>query len=197
MIKEKIDPGTEPSELMRHVFEQHVKHYGDPDLRFEFHQGTSKIFNRLDVFAWEPTNQIPMTTFSTAGMADLALNGTSHRCEIHWTIRGRLTEKEESACAQFLAALAEYPFLKDTPLDHWHIISRVAIPAFSKCSHILFHPTFVKDGWDKIQFNGQIIKILNLVPITSEENQLAVSAGVNTLLDHLFSSKTDIFSDRK
>lgn len=193
MIKHSADP----SELMRHIFEEHVSHYGDPDLQFEFQKGVSNIFNRLDVFVWEPSDQIPMTTFSTAGMADLEMNGVSHRCEIHWTIRGRLNKKEGADCAQFLTVLAEYPFLKNVPLDHWHIISRVAIPSFPKCSHILFHPTFVKDGWDKIEFKGRIIKILNMVPITDEENKIAVSDGVNTLLDRLFSSQTDIFSDRK
>jgi hypothetical protein len=192
-----IHHSVEPSERMRYIFDAHVSQYGDPDIQFEFQKGASNIFNRLDVFLWEPTGQIPMTTFSTAGMADLEMKGVSHRCEIHWTIRGLLTEKEEADCAQFLAVLAEYPFLKNAPLDHWHIISRVAIPAFPKCSHILFHPTFVKEGWDKIEFKGQTIKILNMVPITDEENKIAVNSGVDTLLDRLFSSQTDIFSDRK
>jgi hypothetical protein len=192
-----VQQEKQPSDLMRHTFDEHLSHYGDPDMQFRFEAGESKLFNRLDVFVWQPTGQIPMTTFTTAGMADMPMKGVTHRCEIHWTLRGKLTEAEESACAQFLATLAEYPFIKNISLDHWHIIANVVIPVFPNCSNILFHPTFVKDGWDTTEWNGKIIKILNLVPITNEENQIAVNSGVPAMLDHLFKSQIDLFSDRK
>lgn len=186
----------EPSGRMRHIFDAHVQHYGEPDLQYEFGQGDGKFFHRLDVFVWQASAEIPITTFSTAGMADLAMSGAAHRSEMHWTIRGSLSESNLSSCAYFLAKLAEYPFLKNTSIDHWHIITQLQIPVFSKCSHVLFHPTFVRDGWDKIEWNGETIKILNLVPLTDEDYQQAAGAGINSMLDQLYQSKTDIFSNR-
>lgn len=191
-----IHHAVEPSERMLHIFDAHVTNYGDPDLQYEFGPGEHKLFHRLDIFVWQATNHIPMTTFSTAGMADLVMKDAAHRCEIHWTIRGTLAEKDISSCSYFLSKLAEYPFTKNITLDHWHIIKDLDIPVFSKCSNILFHPTFVKDGWDKIDWNGETIKILNIVPLTDEEGREAVTSGVNVMLDRLFQSRIDIFSNR-
>lgn len=191
-----IHHAVEPSELMRHVFDAHVTNYGDPDLQYEFGSGENKLFHRLDIFVWQATKDIPMTTFSTSGMADLVMKDTVHRCEIHWTIRGTLAEKDISSCSYFLSKLAEYPFTKNITLDHWHIITGLDIPVFSKCSNLLFHPTFVKDGWDKIDWNGETIKILNIVPLTDEEYREAENSGVNVMLDRLFQSRIDIFSNR-
>jgi hypothetical protein len=188
---------TDPSELMRRVFDEHMKNYGDPDLQFQFDVDELKLFKRLDVFLWQPSDKIPMTTFSTMGMADAPMKDVTHRCEIHWTIRGKLSEAEESECASFLAQLANYPFVKNTFLDYWHIIPNLTIPKFQHCPNIIFHPTFIKDGWDQMKWGTYAIKILNMVPITNEENQLATNSGVNIMLDHLYQSRIDIFSDRK
>jgi len=187
---------VDPSDLVRAVFEEHIKHYGDPDLQFQFNRGNSQFFNRLDIFLWKPTDRIPMTTFSTMGMADVPMEGLTFRCEIHWTIRGKLSEVENSEAAAFLANLADYPFKKNTGLDHWHIIQNLAIPKFHKCSNVLFHPRFTNEGWDKIAWNSNEIKILNMVPITNEERQMALRSGINSMLDHLYESRSDIFSDR-
>lgn len=188
---------ADPSDLIRYVFGEHVKNYGDPDLQFQFDTNGSNLLSRLDVFVWQPTNKIPMTTFSTMGMADTPMKGVTYRCEIHWIIRGTLSDTEQSECASFLANLAEYPFKKNTFLDHWHIIPNLPIPEFNNCSNILFHPTFITGGWDNMEWNTCLIKILNLVPITNEENKLAVRSGVNVMLDYLYKSQIDIFSDRK
>ncbi|MBL7961730.1 suppressor of fused domain protein [bacterium] len=182
---------------MLHVFDEHIKHYGDPDLQFQFDTGGLKLLKRLDVFLWQPRDANPMTTFSTMGMADAAMKDAAFRCELHWTIRGKLSETEESDCASFMANLVNYPFLKNTFVDHWHIITDLVIPSFHQCSNILFHPTFIKDGWDQIQWHTQMIKILNIVPLTNEENELAKSSGVQVMLDHLYQSQIDIFSNRK
>jgi hypothetical protein len=191
-----IHHSVEPSERMRRIFEEHVTNYGDPDLQYEFGQGEHELFHRLDVFVWQATTDIPMTTFSTSGMADLVMKDAGHRCEMHWTIRGMLAEKDISSCSYFLSKLAEYPFIKNAALDHWHIVAGLDIPIFPKCSNLLFHPTFVKDGWDKIDWNGETIKILNIVPLTDEEYREAVTSGVNVMLDRLFQSRIDIFSNR-
>ncbi len=186
----------EPTERMRHIFDEHVSHYGDPDLQFEFGQGGNGYFHRLDVFVWLATNDLPMTTFSTLGMADRPMPGVAHRCEMHWTIRGTLKDTDLSNCSFFLSKLAEYPFFKSTALDHWHIIKDLEIPAFSECAHILFHPSFVPNGWDNMDWNGETIKILNLVPLTHDEYRQSEISGIPSMLDRLYNSRIDIFSNR-
>ena len=77
---------AEPSELLRRVFDAHTQHYGDPDMHYPF-ESEKSVFARLDVFAWHPHDEIPMTTFTTIGMADHEMQGYEHRCAIHMTIR--------------------------------------------------------------------------------------------------------------
>jgi len=190
------DVRVEPSELMRHVFDEHVRNYSDPDLHFQF--GASAIFEYMDVFVWQPSKEIPMTTLSTMGMAERPMDGCTHRSEIHWTIRGRLSEEDETDAAAFLANVAAFPFLRNSFFDFWHLLPNLGrIPAFANCSAGLLHPSFVEKGWDTILYEHDTIKILNFVPITPSELFLATSSGVNVMLQSMYEEKTDIFRDRK
>jgi hypothetical protein len=186
---------AEPSELLRRVFDEHTQHYGDPDMHYPF-ESEKSVFGRLDVFTWHPHDAIPMTTFTTIGMADHIMNGCDHRCEIHLTMRKKLPEEEESEAAACLANLAAFPFLKKTFFDYWHIVPGLRIPGFAKCPFGLFHPALTKDGWDTIALGNLKIKILNLIPITIQENGMAIQSGVNKMLDDLYAHHVDIFSDR-
>ncbi len=190
---------TEPSELLRHVFDEHTNHYGDPDIHYPFDAAVvdgKKVLDRLDVFAWHPHAEIPMTTFSTVGMADRPMTGCGHRCEIHLTLRAKLPAEDESEIAACLANLAAFPFLTKTFFDYWHIVPDLHIPSFSLCSAGLFHPALTQNGWDMIAFENLSIKILNLIPITPEENDMAEKLGVDKMLDYLYDNKIDIFSGR-
>ncbi|MBX7150998.1 suppressor of fused domain protein [bacterium] len=191
----------EPSELMRFVFDEHVAHYGEPDIHFRFdsHSAINKpVLDYLDIFVWRPTIEIPMTTFSTMGMAEKAMNGCPHRCEIHWTIRGSLSEQSESDVATFLANIATWPFLKNNYFDYWHLLPDVGlIPQFSNCESVIFHPAFKKGGWDQLMYNDLTVKLLNLIPITTAEKKLSIEAGIGVLLDRMYDQGVDIFKDRQ
>lgn len=188
----------EPSELLRKVFAAHTENYGDPDVQFHFDQQNSTLtaLNYLDVFVWEPTEEIPMTTFSTIGMAERAMPECPHRTEIHWTLRGKLTEAQEEEAAVFLLNLAALPFVKNTFLDHWHVLPNLRIPHFGGCSAGLMHPSFVDGGWDHLHAENTIVKFLNFVPLTQSELDMARTMGVRRMLNALYESQTDIFSDR-
>lgn len=186
----------DPSPLLRHVFEEHVNRYGDPDIVYHF-GGDADPADRMDAYVWQASPSVPVTTFTTLGMSDRAMTGCDHRCELHWTIRGRLNEETEKAAAAFLANLAAFPFATRTHFDYWHLLpSLPEIPAFGLCSAGLFHPTFVEGGWDRTTFGTLTIRILNFVPLTSAEANEARTKGVNALLARLQSEGIDIFSNR-
>jgi hypothetical protein len=190
---------AEPSKLLRHVFSEHTEYYGDPDMHYPLDAAIvhgEPIIDRLDIFVWHPNDENPMTTFSTVGMSDKSMHGCDHRSEIHLSVRGNLSEKAESAVSAYLANLAVFPFLNHTFFDYWHVVPHLRLPHFSRCSWGLFHPALTKNGWDTIGFGDLKIKLLNLIPITTEENEMAKSSGVNKLLDHLYDNHKDIFSDR-
>ncbi|NUM79633.1 suppressor of fused domain protein [bacterium] len=190
----------EPSELMRFVFDEHVAHYGEPDIHFRFdaHAAINKsVLDYLDVFVWRPTPEIPMTTLSTMGMGERAMIGCPHRCEIHWTIRGSMSEQEESDAAAFLANIATWPFLNNNHFDYWHVLPDVGhIPQFENCSSIIFHPAFKKGGWDQVVQKEMTVKLLNLIPISANEKELAITSGVGVMLDRMYDQGVDIFKDR-
>ncbi len=190
----------EPSPILVHLFEEHILQYGEPDLYYRFDQNNSSISNvlpYLDVFVWEATEEVPVTTFSTVGMSDRAMDGAAFRCEIHFTVRGSLNEEECAEVAAFLANLAAYPFLQSTHFDHYHLVSpAVSIPKFHACRWGLFHPAFGQDGWDSTEYQGTVIKILNFVPLTETEVEMSKAKGVNAMLDWMYDRKVDIFTDR-
>ncbi len=190
----------DPSPLLKHVFEEHVRRYGDPDTIYHFGTaaaGETPAFERLDVYVWRPTGDVPVATLTTLGLSDRVMKGCSHRAEIHWTVRGGLSDDDESAAAAFLANLAAYPLLRRSFLDFWHLIPHAgAIPCFPSCSSLLFHPTFVEGGWDRLEFGGADIRLLNLVPLTPLECEEAMARGVNVLMARLYAEETDLFFDR-
>lgn len=190
----------DPYPLLRHVFDEHVRRFGDPDSVYHFGQATAhgvRIFDRLDVYAWQPSNSVPVTTFATLGLSERTMDGCTHRAELHWTIRGGLTSDGEADAAAFLANLATYPLLRKTFLDFWHLIPRTGpIPCFPSCSAALFHPSFVESGWDRFEFAGTDIRLLNVVPLTPLECEEAQVRGVNVLMARLYADGTDLFSGR-
>ncbi len=186
----------EPSELSRFVFEEHVSRYGEPDFHFSFGKNSLQTLDFLDVFVWEPDQENPMTTFSTMGMSEKKFFEKDYRSEIHWTIRGFVEEKIKQRITEFLVKLAEWPFLKNIHFDYWHILPNLNIPGFPNSSAILFHPALHEGGWDHSHFGGEQIRILNIIPITESEFQMAQTLGVRGMLNYLYESKTDIFSDR-
>jgi len=192
---------SEPSPLLVHVFEEHILNYGEPDLFYRFdatNSGIGDVLPYLDVFVWEATEEVPVTTFSTVGMADRAMVGTDFRAELHFTIRGTRTDEDCSEVASFLANLAAYPFLQSTFFDYYHLVCpAVAIPHFGSCRWGLFHPSFSDGGWDAVVYKGTAVRLFNFVPLTDTEVEMAKSKGVHALLNWMYDQDVDIFSDRQ
>lgn len=187
----------DPSPLLRHVFSEHVLRYGDPGMLYHFGEGGDPS-DPLDVYVWQAEPDIPVTTFSTLGMSDRAMTGCAHRCELHWTIRGKLGEAKESDAAAFLANISMFPFLEGTHFDYWHVLPKLpTLPSFPSCSSGLFLPSFVDGGWDHTMFGITTIKLLNFVPLTAAECEEARTKGVTALLSRLQAERVDLFSDRE
>lgn len=188
-----------PSPLIRKIFSEHIANYGEPDqsYRFDSRHTRSEILalDVLDVMIWRPTDDCEMTTFATIGMAERPMKDASHRVELHFAIRGKLSAKEESESARFLADIAVYPFFNDCNLNWWHTIRQAEIPQFARCCAILFHPAFVENGWQIIECDEMRVHLLNVVPITKEELELK-RKDLNELVDYLADSDIDLFCDR-
>jgi hypothetical protein len=70
-----------------------------------------------------------------------------------------------------------------------------SIPCFPNTSKILFHPRFVADGWDTVQFGDTEVHLLHPIPLTDRESQLARDS-ISALLKYWDDEGIDIFLDR-
>ena len=195
-------PDHAPSDLVRYVYLQHIDRFGEPEACWRYGDGTVKegeehFPSRIDVMIWRAGEEVNITTFSTIGMADKPMVDCDFRAELHFAVRGALTEEQERKVASFLANLATYPFYYKNHLDWWHTMRNPGtIPYYSAGMGLLFHPRFVEDGWDSIDYNGQEVRLLNAIPITQSERQLIREKGVNALLDEWSATGMDIFTVR-
>ncbi len=184
------------SPLIRQVYREHLERFGEPDdsVTYQDDEETYGRPTRIDIVAWRRSAEVDVTTFSTIGMAALPMPGAGHRAELHFTIRRDVDHAAANAIAQFLANLAIHPFLNDTFFDWWHKLRYPdQIPLFKGATAVLFHPRFVKSGWDMIKFNGVLVKILNVVPITADEYNID---HVVDLTDHWRRIDLDPFTPR-
>lgn len=189
-------------EITKRVYREHIARYGEPDLALMYDkstvpQGRPLPLEQVLVMCWRPSKDVDITTFATVGMSSRLVPGTSVRLELHFSIQGRVEEPTERSATQFLANMANYPWDHQRALDWWHtLVNPGPIPGFPNCSSILLHPRFTPEGWDHIHFNnGEVVRILNAVPITEAERSLAATSR-QTLLDYWSENDTWIFSDR-
>jgi hypothetical protein len=147
---------------------------------------------------WRPNDSIDIGTFSTIGMAARPMVDADYRAELHFSVRRKsFTEAEEHQIALFLANLATYPFHYGTRLNWWHSLRDPgSIPLYSVGMSVLFHPRFVKDGWDTITHDQQKVRLLNVVPITQEERQLRSDSGLDALCDRWADLNIDLFTPK-
>jgi hypothetical protein len=159
------------SPLIRQVYREHLERFGEPDDSVTYQDGEETYGRptRIDIVAWRRSAEVDVTTFSTIGMAALPMPGAGHRAELHFTIRRDVDHAAANAIAQCLANLAIPPFLNDTFFDWWYKRRYPdQIPLFKGATAVLFHPGS-SSHWDMIKFNGVLVKILNVVPITADE----------------------------
>jgi hypothetical protein len=182
--------------LIRQVYREHLERFGEPDdsIIYEDDERPYARPDRIDIFVWRRCAEVDVTTFSTLGMAAWPMPGAKHRAELHFSIRCDIDSVTMAAISRFLANLAIHPFLNDTFFDWWHKIRDPGrIPLFAEATAVLFHPRFVRTGWDTIKFNGVLVKILNVVPITSDEYRID---HVAELIDHWSRINIDVFAPR-
>ena len=194
---------TAPSELVRAVYHGHVDHFGEPDHSIRFGDGTNREGEEhfpplIDVMIWRPDDEVDIGTFSTIGMAERPLNDAEYRVELHFSIRGMtFSEEEEHQVALFLANLATYPFHFRTRIDWWHSLRDAGqIPLFSEGMSVPFHPSFDAHEWDTITHGEQVVRLLNVVPITPTERELKNTSGLDALFDHWSDREIDLFAPR-
>jgi hypothetical protein len=187
-----------PSAIVRHVYREHIEHFGEPDESIVFdddHAVThtpAQMPARIDVFVWHPGPELDITTFATIGMSYQPMAGAAHRAELHFAVRAKLPPSDVQACAVFLANLATYPFHTETHFDWWHKLNDPGnIPLFSNAKSVLLYPRFVEDGWDEIPHNGTVVKLLNVIPISAQAYKLK---SKDELIDYVWDELGDPFA---
>jgi hypothetical protein len=147
--------------------------------------------------AWAADDECDVTVLQTLGMSDHAMPGTGERVELHMAVRAPLTEPQRNALAQFLANMSLYPFDHGCALDWWHTLAKPGpIPHFPGCAHVLLHPRFTEEGFDTIDDEDGLVKVLYVVPITAHERHLLIDHGRTAFVDHLVEHEIDLFADR-
>jgi hypothetical protein len=190
-----------PTELVKAVYREHIERFGEPEKSIRYDSPPSNdtdIYpSFIDVMVWPPEEDLIMTTFSTIGMSEKPMVGAEHRVELHFSIAEKLNEDLIGKITIFLANLSLYPFMNSTYFDWWHTLPNVGqIPGYESTTSLLLHPAFVKDGWDIICKEGTNVKILNVVPITKEEQVLSKEKGINDLIDYLYDNEISYFDRR-
>lgn len=161
-----------PSTIVKTVYDEHIRNYGEPDESFVFEdpEPASGVPGRIDILVWNSDDKCDMATLSTIGMSDKPMKGANHRAELHFAIRKKLTKEEMGKLAHFMANLALHPFLTDSCFDWWHTIADPGnIPLFNRAVGVWLHPPFVPRGWARIKDESTEIRILNIIPVTKEE----------------------------
>lgn len=181
------------TKILTEIYHSYIGHFGEPDssICFENDQTKKGFPERVDVFIWDADEEVDITTFATIGMADQPMSNES-RCELHFSIRQELSDSEKHEVATFLANVAMYPFYNETYLDWWHKLNNPGeIPIYKTAQALLLHPAFIEDGYDTIETSEGYVKIINLVPITQQEQELK---DIDLILTRLESF--DIFKPR-
>jgi hypothetical protein len=187
--------------LTRLVSKEHILRFGEPDLALAYDESkalpaTIPALKHLLVMCWRPTQEVDITTFATIGMSARPVPGASYRLELHFSLRGRIADDVERSVTRFLANLANYPWDHERALDWWHVLRNPGrIPAFPNCSSVLLHPRFTPEGWDHLHHENEVVRLLNVVPITEAERERA-AAATRDLLQDWEKDDIDIFVDR-
>ena len=188
-----------PSALVKAVYHEHIARFGEPaqSIRYEDPPVQVPVPGFVDVMIWPADEELDITTNATIGMCDMEMSQPGSRAELHLSLAGNVDEQTRSEITRFLANLSLYPFINQTWLDWWHVIPNAGqIPHFTGMHSVLIHPAFVQDGWDHIHAEDQLVKILNIIPITAQELALYRTEGMDKLLQYWEQNDTDYFAPR-
>ncbi len=159
--------------ILRDVYHHYIEQFGEPNESLEFGDDAEleNYPNKIEIFVWHRNMHCELTTLATVGMSILPLPGDEGRGELLMTVRKKITEQELDAISMFLANMAMYSFdPQNKALEWWDVIrDPEPIPLTKSCTSILVHPKFVEKGFDHFEYDGETIRMFNLVPLTSEE----------------------------
>lgn len=192
---------TKPSDLVKKVYWEHIDRFGEPSQSYRYDnpptQEGADFPAFIDVIIWVPNEELNITTFATIGMSDKPMKGVDYRAELHMAVEGELDEATSGEMTRFLANLSLYPFSNNTYFDWWHTLPNAGvIPGFTSTQSILLHPAFVANGWDIICTEWAHVKILNVIPITKEEQLISKNQSVKALLDYMQENNISYFKRR-
>ncbi len=190
-----------PKPIVRQVYKEHISKFGEPSCSLRYdnppHYDDEVYPSFIDVMVWNADEEVDITTFVTIGMSEKKMKGADYRAELHFSIEGKLKQSSIDKITIFMANVALYPFMNSTHFDWWHTLPNVnKIPEFKSGCGLLLHPAFVEDGWDVICTEESHVKIMNLVPLTKYECDIAAEKGIDCLLDYLVENEVNYFKPR-
>ncbi|WP_327101002.1 suppressor of fused domain protein [Nocardia vinacea] len=186
--------------ILRGVYQDLQANWGPENDGYLFDNGPSPV-DRLDVVVYRPTDAIAMTSFATIGMAIEEMPAPSGRsrglrAELRFARRGSLDKEQEQAIARQLANIAIYPWRPGGGLDWGHMVGLVDdFPTFPGCRAVFLSGPFVPDGQDCVRIGDEVVRIMNVVPITEAERERARTMLPGDFFYDLLDS-TDVFSAR-
>jgi len=191
-----------PSERVKRVYHKHIEYFGEPSLSIRYDHPPGSKANEyppfVDIMVWPPEPEVEMTTFASIGMSDKLIPDAEYSVELHFSQQGVLSEETIEKTTIFLANLSLYPFMNSLRIDWWHVLANPGIiPGFSNSTSLMFHPSFVENGWDSICTDTVHVKILNVVPITNKERLVLVEQGRAAFQKYLYENEINLFVDRE
>jgi hypothetical protein len=194
---------TAPSEKMKRLYHRFSELCGgepndlwvfDP---LDFEEPPPQYIGLKHVMAWPADKECDVTAFQSLGMSDRQMKGADYFAEVHWAIRARLKKPQRLEVARRVADVCTYPFQFDRKLDWWEVIRDPGrMPGFEGCKHLLLHPKLTPEGFDTVEDEEGLIKVLCLIPITPLERHLIVDHGRQALVEYWTDNDTDVLSDR-
>jgi hypothetical protein len=163
---------------LRDVFNEYRAQRGEEDDGISFADDQAPL-SRLDVFIYRPTDANGLTSFATIGMAAAEMPvgpgpGDGGRAELHLRRRGQLAHADEQAIALQLANLATHPFITGTQLNWGHLIGvGDDFPTFPGCRGVFLSGPLSKGEAGYVQTSAGAVRVINVVPITDDERDLA------------------------
>jgi hypothetical protein len=184
--------------ILQAIFRERDRNWGPEDDAFTFDAGPGGPgLERVDVFVYRASEQVPMTTFATIGMAAREMPG-GERAELHCAVRGPVHPELESAIAVQLANVACFPWQERVTrgLDWGHVVPLSHdFPGFPGCQALFLSGPLTPQSWDYIDAGDHRVKVVNAVPITEAERAEAVARQPLEFIRDLL-LRTDIYSPR-
>ncbi|XVQ11641.1 suppressor of fused domain protein [Spirillospora sp. CA-255316] len=187
--------------ILRDVFRALQNTWGEEDHGYLFENGPGPL-SRIDVLVYRRTGTSDMTSFATIGMAVEPMPATpgpggGGRVELQFARRDLLDQGDEYAIAEQLANIAAYPWITGSQVNWGHTISLSGdFPTFPGCRSVFLSGPLTPEGWDYIRTGDDVVRIINVVPITDAER--ARSRGLPSIeFAQELIAQTDVYRERE